>query len=204
MTPDRRTFLRTSGAVISAAAVGASCAPDTPAHRTDADAREMDGALLRTVAGHVLPSELGDPGREAAVRGFEAWAADYEPVPELNHGYGTSEIRYGPADPVPAWAAQLQALDIEATKRTGSGFAALPPEEAGALLRRHIGDEGAGMPSPLRARHVGVALLAHWLSTPDATDRCYERHIAPETCRGIANAPQEPEPLSTGAKGMSS
>ena len=133
---------------------------------------------------------------EEAVRGFERWAAAYEPVPELNHGYGTSEIRYGPADPVPGWAAQLQALDLEASKRTGSGFAALDRPAAEALLRRHIGDPGSNMPSPLGADHVAVALLSWWLSTPDATDRCYGVRISPETCRGIDIAPREPEALS--------
>jgi hypothetical protein len=161
----------------------------------------MDGALLRAVASHVLPSELGEAGREQTVQGFERWAAAYQPVPELNHGYGTSEIRYGPADPAPAWAAQLRALDIEATKRTGKGFGALERGDADDLLRRHIGDEGSGMPSPLRARHVAVALLAHWLSTPEATDRCYGVHIAPETCRGIATAPAKPAALDAGESG---
>ena len=204
MSLDRRTFLRTSGAALSVAAVGASCTPDTPAPGAAADAGGMDGALLRAVAPHVLPSELGEAGREQAVQGFERWTSAYQPVPELNHGYGTSEIRYGPADPAPAWAAQLRALDIEATKRTGRGFGALEGADADDLLRRHIGDEGSRMPSPLRSRHVAVALLAHWLSTPEATDRCYGVHIAPETCRGIATAPNEPAPIAAGRGGSSS
>ena len=202
MSQDRRTFLKTTGAALSVAAVGASavatsCAPDTTARSTAGSAaRALDGALLRAVAVLTLPSELGDTGREQAVQGFERWATAYEPVPELNHGYGTSEIRYGPADPVPGWAAQLQALDLEASKRTGAGFVALEGDAAEALLRRHIGDPGAGMPSPLRADHVAVALLAWWLSTPEATDRCYGVRISPETCRGIETAPREPEALS--------
>ena len=144
----------------------------------------------------MLPSELGDAGREQAVQGFERWAEAYEPVPELNHGYGTSEIRYGPADPVPAWGAQLAALEIEASKRTGSGFSALERDAALALLRRHVGDAGPGIPAPLQADHVAVALLSWWLSTPEATDRCYGVRISPETCRGIDSAPREPEAMS--------
>ncbi|HKJ03278.1 MAG TPA: twin-arginine translocation signal domain-containing protein [Longimicrobiales bacterium] len=196
MTQDRRTFLKTSTAALSAAAVG-GCAPDTPRRDGEgAGGRHLDGTTLRAVAALVLPSELGAAGREQAVQEFERWAEDYEPVPELNHGYGTSEIRYGPADPVPGWAAQLQALELEAARRTGAGFGALDGDAADALLRRHVGDPGGGMPSPLRAGHVAVALLSWWLSTPDATDRCYGVRIAPQTCRGIESAPREPEAVS--------
>jgi hypothetical protein len=195
MTQDRRTFLRTTSAALSAAAVGA-CAPDAP-RLVDAqsDARRLDPALLRAVAPFVLPSELGESGREQAVQGFERWAKAYEPVPELNHGYGTSEIRYGPPDPLPGWAAQLQALDLEAAKRFGSPFPELDRPVADTLLRRHIGNPGDTMPPALQADHVAVALLSWWLSTPDATDRCYGVRISPGTCRGIANAPREPEAL---------
>lgn len=196
MTQDRRTFLKTTSAALSVAAVGA-CAPASPTPDAGAaDARRLDPALLRAVSILVLPSELGAAGQEQAVQGFERWAAAYDPVPELNHGYGTSEIRYGPADPVPGWAAQLQALDIETTKRTGQGFSTLDRDAADTLLRRHIGDPGSGMPSPLQADHVAVALLSWWLSTPEATDRCYGVRISPETCRGIDIAPQEPEAVA--------
>jgi hypothetical protein len=143
----------------------------------------------------VLPTELGDEGREQAVRAFEAWASGYEPVAELNHGYGTAEIRYGPPDPVPAWAAQLRALDLEASKRHGGGFASLGADARLEILRRHVDDDGASIPDPLRARHVAVALMAHWFATPEATDRCYGVRIAPRTCRGIADASTEPEIL---------
>jgi hypothetical protein len=196
MSQDRRTFLKTSTAALSVAAVGA-CSSGPPGQGEDAlGPRHLDAALLRAVAVLALPSELGDAGREQAVQGFERWAAAYEAVPELNHGYGTSEIRYGPADPVPAWAAQLRALDLESWKRNHRAFAKLDRPAADALLRRHLGDPGPGVPSPLRADHVAVALLSWWLSTPEATDRCYGVRISPQTCRGIDNAPSEPEALS--------
>jgi hypothetical protein len=153
----------------------------------------MDRALLRLVGAMVLPSELGDAGRDAAVADFERWAAGYEAVPELNHGYGTSEIRYGPADPVPAWGAQLAALDLEAGKRHGARFGELEAPTRLALLRRHIGDTGAGMPQPLAATHVAVALMSHWYGSPQATDRCYGVRISPQTCRGIDGSALEPE-----------
>ncbi|MDP2958691.1 MAG: hypothetical protein Q8N53_19860 [Longimicrobiales bacterium] len=200
MTHDRRTFLRRTGAALSVAAA-TGCVPDAssrgPGDNGDAGrSTSLDPALLRLVGALSLPSALGDPGFEQAVQGFERWAYGYEPVAELNHGYGTSEIRYGPADPLPAWGAQLQALDLEAVKRTGTGFATLTPDARAEILRRQIGDEGPAVPDPLQARHVAVALLAWWLATPDATDRCYGARISPQTCRGIANAPQEPEAVA--------
>jgi hypothetical protein len=192
MTHDRRTFLKRSGAALSVAAVGTTL-PQTLA--ADAAVRRLDPALLRAVAEVVLPSELGAPMREEAVADFEAWANAYEPVAEMNHGYGTSEILYGPPDPVPAWTAQLEALELETQKRTGSAFAALTPNARRALLERQGLDGGNGMPNPLGAQHVAVALMAHWFGSADAKDRCYERRIGEQTCRGIDSAPAEPREL---------
>ena len=197
MTQDRRSFLKATGAVVSAAAVGA-CAPDSNAPDSNAaNAGELDGVLLAALGQVVFPTELGEVEQEQAVREFQRWATTYEAVPELDHGYGTAEIRYGPADPAPAWAAQLQGLELEATKRHGSGFATLDFDTRSTLVRRHISaDDGTGMPPPLHARHVAVALLSHWLSTPAATDRCYGVLVTPRTCRGLDNVSNEPADAS--------
>lgn len=192
MTHDRRAFLRSSAAALSAAALG-GCVPDAPVRA--GDRTTLDPAVLRAVGDVVLPGELGAGGRDEAVRGFEAWLDAFEPVAELNHGYGTSEIQYGPPDPAPRWAAQLRALEVEARKRHDAGFTELDPEERRALLESRIEDEGPGFPSPARARHVAVGLLAWWLETPGATDRCYGAEIGKETCRGIGSAPERPAPL---------
>lgn len=191
MSPDRRTFLKTTGAAVSGAAVGACTAQSPSADAEASGDRILDEALLRAVAEVVLPAELGPRGHEQVVLGFQSWARSYQPVPELNHGYGTSEIRYGPPDVVPAWQAQLRALDLEATKRHGAGFASLEASLRDIILRRQI-DDGPEIPSPLRARHVAVALMSFWLSTPEATDRCYGVRVGPRTCRGIESAPDEP------------
>ena len=100
---------------------------------------------------------------------------------------------YGPPDPVPAWQAQLEALEIEASRRTGSSFAELDIPGRRELIRRQELDGGSGLPSPLRARHVAVALMAHWFGSSEAVDRCYGRRIAERTCRGIDSAASEPE-----------
>ncbi len=194
MLHDRRTFLKRSGAALSAAVVS-GCVSDSPSPDEAVDSRHLEPALLRALATVVLPAELGQAGTEAAVQSFERWAYSYEPVAELNHGYGTSEIRYGPPDPVPAWKAQLEALDLEARKRTESSFVTLDVTGRRELLERQGLGSGSGMPSPLRAEHVAVALMAHWFRSSDATDRCYERRIAERTCRGIDSAPAEPEAL---------
>jgi hypothetical protein len=195
MTHDRRTFLKRTGAALSVAAAG-GCAPaDAPREEAAGEAGVLDPDLLLAVAPLVLPSELGVEELEDAVRSFETWASAYDPVPELNHGYGTADIRYGPPDPVPGWAAQLRALDLEADRRHGEGFASLDPDLRAGLLRRHVTDQSANLPDPLRARHVAVALMAHWFASPDATDRCYKARISPRTCRGIEGAASEPEAL---------
>lgn len=196
MTRNRRSFLKSTGAVISAAAIGA-CAPDTVSRGVAATSfSTLDGVVLAALGEVVFPSELSEAGQEGAVRDFQQWANGYEAVPELNHGYGTAEIRYGPPDPVPAWSAQLRALELEATKRHGSSFAMLDAAARNALVRRHIGDESNGMPPPLQARHVAVALLSHWLSTPAATDRCYGVRVTPLTCRGLDGVSDEPQELA--------
>ncbi len=193
MTQDRRTFLRTAGAAVSVTAAAGCTVTETPPWTDRRPEVRLDPALLDSVGAVVLPAELGADGRAAAIASFSTWAAVYEPVPELNHGYGTSEIRYGPPDPVPAWAAQLEGLGIEAHKRHGRGFLELATSERDALVRRSLADVGARAPSPLAAGHVALALLSHWLDSAEATDRCYGVRIGPRTCRGIEGAPREPE-----------
>ena len=191
MPQDRRTFLKRSTAALSAAAVS-GCVPNNVVPRGDS-AAPLHASVLRAVAEVVLPSDLEDASREEAVQSFERWALEYEPVAELNHGYGTSEIRYGPPDPGPGWQAQLEALDIEASRRTGSSFRELDIPQRQELIIGQGLDEGSVLPNPLRARHVAVALMAHWFRSSAAVDLCYGRRIAERTCRGIDTAPSEPE-----------
>lgn len=193
--PDRRHVLKTGVAALSAAALG-GCAPDdggVPA--------TLEPDLLRAVARLALPTELGTAGTEKAVRDFERWLEGFEAAAERNHGYGTSEIRYGPEHPGPRWAAQLQALDIEARARRDAGFAEISPEVRGEILRRRIEDEGPALPEPARARHVAVGLLAWWLATPEARDRCYGVRISALGCRGLSETGERPEPLTVGDLG---
>ncbi|NNF14261.1 MAG: twin-arginine translocation signal domain-containing protein [Gemmatimonadetes bacterium] len=189
---DRRTFLKQGFAITAAAATTGAIPKDSSARPQVAP----DPALLRALAELVLPSELGADGREAAVVAFEDWLELYEPAFEVNHGYGTHEIVYGPADPGPGWQAQLEAMDVEARRRAGTGFSELPPGERRALVERQLAGEGGGLPAPARARHVAVGLLAHWATSSEAHDLAYRARIRRHACRGLDDLGEPPPPLA--------
>ena len=200
MTQDRRTFLKRAAGVTGAAAVGGSlgltgCSPDA-----DTPARSrLDQALLLAVADAALPvGALGPEGTQRAVTDFTAWIDAFEPVAELDHPYLTDELLYGPAHPGPRWQADLEALDIEARRRLGVPFQELDRQGRGDLLARAISDdvpEDGRLPSPARARHVAVGLMAWFYSTSAANDLGYEARIGRHDCRGIASLPDEPPAL---------
>jgi hypothetical protein len=197
---DRRSFLRATGAALAGAALAGACAPAAEEASPVTAPRVLPGDLLRALAAVVLPATaLGPEGIEEAAAAFEAWTEAFEPVAELEHGYGTSEIRYGPPDPAPGWAAQLQGLDLESQHRFEKSFVALTAEERRGLLAGHLGGV-EGLPAPARAPHVALGLLAHFYGTPRATDLCYGRHIRKETCRGLAGVAEAP-PLLEGEPG---
>jgi hypothetical protein len=193
---DRRTFLKQGAASAASLLVLSSCARPEPSEETNVG---LDPALLDAVGDVVLPSDLGADGKKRVVSGFETWLAGYAPVPELMHGYGSQEIRYGPGDPAPRWAAQLAALDLEARKRWRVGFADIEPARRLEILRRRLaGADLRQLPNPTRVQHVAAALLAYWLATPEATNLCYRRKIDPLTCRPLILSPEEPAPLDAG------
>jgi hypothetical protein len=153
--------------------------------------------LLAAVGGAVLPAELGTEGTARAVAEFQRWLDGYRPGAEANHGYGTARIARLPADPRPQWRRQLTALDEQARRAGGRSFAALPREQRQAMLRTELAeDRGESLPSPLAARHVALALLAHFYESPAATDLCYEAQIGRQQCRPLAAQRQQPVPLT--------
>lgn len=191
--PDRRTFLK--GTALAASALAAGCRIDS--------AQEAPGVLqmdlLRALADVVLPSELEEEGRERVVAGFETWLREYEPVPELLHGYGSQEIRYGPPDPKPRWTAQLEALDLEARQRHGAGFAELGAAERRALIERSLSGAPASLPDragALEAEHVALGILGYFFGSPEATDLCYGRRIGGLGCRPLGASPERPPELA--------
>ena len=204
----RRSFLKTAGALtagvatVGTAATGCAVKDPTASNATGQDngaerVRGFDRVLLDAVATAVLPAALGAPGIRTATDAFVAWADGYEPVAEEMHGYGYAEVRYLPADPSPAWRAQLSALDLLAQKHGTEGFATLPMAQRQELLRAVLRDQrGDRLPAPLDANHIAIALLAHWSSGPDAWDTALGARVSPGICRTLGDATRKPYPIT--------
>lgn len=205
----RRSFLKTAGVLaVGAAAVGSVTACDVkdPTTRSADDTESarllgMDRPLLEALADAVLPASLGAAGIREATTKFVSWIDGYDPVAEEMHGYGYADIRYLPADPAPAWRAQLQALDSLARKTTRTPFAELPADRRRDVLAAALRTEqGERLPAPLGARHVALALLAHWSASPDAWNLALGAQVTPMSCRTLDGATRKPLPLAPGKK----
>lgn len=206
MAESRRTFLKQSAATVAAVSL-TGCAPGETresAAQTDGDATSagttpvpLPPETLRAIGEAVLPDELGDDGRERAVRAFERWSDALEPVAELSHPYLVPEIRYSGPDPRPGWVAQLEGLEKESESRLGMALSDLDVPGRRALLARPLGESEAALGAPQNADHVALALMAHFFGSAIATDLCYGRAIRKELCRSIEGAEDEPEPLGT-------
>ncbi len=161
-------------------------------------ARQLDLGLLRAVAEVVLPPEIGAGGIREALRDFVRWLDGFEPVAELPHPYLSSdEVRYGPPDPAPMWASQLEALDLLANRRYGVGFVSLPPARrrnlVAAALEGHAPD--GRLPAPGYATQVALGLMARFYSRPRAADLAYGVRIGAAACRDLASGADRPPPL---------
>ena len=155
--------------------------------------------LLAALGAAVLPAELGQAGVDRAVRSFATWVAGYRENAELLHPYGSAELERTPASPAGRWREQLTALDTAARAVHQRPFVSLGVGERQAMVRQALeGVRLTGMPDPLRAPHVSVALLSHFYSSPDATDLCYQAEIRKNQCRPLVNSSREPVPLRRG------
>jgi hypothetical protein len=200
----RRGFLVRSSLLVSGAALGGGVvgcdAPPLPAGgaRAMAGRPAIEGATLRALADTVLPASIGAAGRERAVAAFVEWATGFEPVAQEMLGYGDAEVRYLPADPIPAWRAQLDALDRLAQRR-GGAFATLSPVDRRRVLEQALGRARADrLPAPLGASHVALALLAHWASGADAWNLALGARIDRDRCRDLRTTTAPPTPLGDG------
>lgn len=205
----RRDFLKKSAGVASGAAIAgslgaAACTPDTPGaggtgtEEREAQASALPPAPLRALADVVLPAgALGADGMDEAVRDFSAWVDGFEPAAELDHPYLTGELRYGLPHPGPRWAAELEAMELEAERRTGTAFSALAPDARRTLAEEVIrrADSGGLPGNPAAADHVVLGLLAWFYGTSKANDLCYGAEVGRHLCRGTPSLPQEPRPL---------
>jgi hypothetical protein len=197
VTPRRRFAARVIGVmaawpVLSRFRIrdGAASAPDF--------GRVMPNATpLGAVGEAVLPSDLGAAGIERAVSEFDRWMQAYQPGAEANHGYGTGKIERLAGDPRPQWRAQLVSLDADARRAGAPSFAALPREARQAIVRTALaGERGDALPSPLAARHIALALLAHFYDSPAAADLCYGVQIGRQLCRPLSAQRQQPVALT--------
>lgn len=205
----RRGFLKAAGAVAAtAAAASVGCAPaterdsatrtgDAPATRTTGrQPIALDRPVLDALGQVMLPSALGAAGQAAAVAAFVAWVEGYDPVAEEMHGYGYADVRYLPADPAPAWQAQLAGLDVLARKMRGQPFPTLDVAARQAVVAAALANVAAsGLPSPLGASHVAVALVAHWTATPAASDLAWGARVGALTCRSLDGVAGKPLPI---------
>ncbi len=189
---DRRGFVKAVAAVVPAAALIRPTASDT----RKSIALPLDDELLRALGEAVLPTELDAVALTRVIGDFQTWLEAYEPNAELNHGYGTGEIRHTPNDPAPRWESQLGALESEAQRTLGRPFAVADVEARREMVRAQLAnDDTSRLPRPHTASHVAVGLLAYYYATPEASDLCYRRAIGKNSCRPLARSPEEPAPL---------
>ena len=162
---------------------------------------QPNAALLSALAGAVLPAELVAAGVTRAAGDFQRWMDGYRPGAEANHGYGTGRIERLTADPRAQWRSQLAALEADARRAGSQAFASLPVERRKAIVRTALaGERGEALPSPLAARHVALALLAHFYDSPAANDLCYDAQIARQQCRPLAVQGEQPVALTRGPR----
>jgi hypothetical protein len=159
----------------------------------------LDEAMVVALAAAVLPSELGTDGASAAARRFTQWLAGYRAGAEVLHPYGSPTIERLPPSPATTWHRQLTALDAAARRVHGTGFISLGIGLRQALVRDALaGMKLAGMPAPLSAPHVSVALLSHFHRSAEGTDLCYRAQIRKGQCRPLATSSRQPLPLAGG------
>ncbi len=209
----RRAFLKAAGTLAAGAAttgaVSASgCALSDRGAVQAADSRSdaardtgFDQGLLDALGDTVLPVSIGADARRAAVTAFVTWVDEYDPVAEEMHGYGYADVRYLPADPAPAWRAQLSGLDLLARRSRGGAFLELDMIARAAVVEQALrGQPGERLPAPLQAPHIALALLSHWAASPGAWNLALGAQVSPGTCRPLDDARRAPLPLAPGTR----
>jgi len=155
-------------------------------------------AALHEIAPTVLPSALGAARTRAVVDRFVVWTRGYREGVPLAHGYGHPRLVRSGATPVPAYLAQLAALETEA-HAAGGRWSALDAEKRRAILDAAFGKAGVrNLPPRPSGQHVIADLMAFYFRSSEANDDCYNALINREVCRPIAITTRRPE--SKGAR----
>ncbi len=193
----RRRFLKQSAALVGTMAgmTTSTCAPSGEAPPS-VSSLGIERSTLEALGRIVLPkSALGEDGVSSVLDGFLDWLGGFEAVAELDHPYlWTDEIAYGPPDPAPLWIGQLEALELEATKRHDQRYSDLSAEDQRVILDRQLPKNlGPDLPDAGSAAHVAVGILAYFYATSEANDLGYGAAIEKQTCRGLDTGPDRPK-----------
>ena len=207
MSLSRRLFLRWSAVATAALAVTRRrMGAQARANVQPAQAPGLDVRVLVPLAQAVLPAELGPARTDRAAAAFAKWVAGYREGEELLHPYGSERLGKTGPSPTLKWAEQLRALSTAAETTHKRPFATLTIAQRAALIQEALVtvQVGARVPAPSAAPHVAIALLAHFLESPDATNLAYKKVIDAKQCRPLATSSKEPVPLQrAGARGRS-
>jgi hypothetical protein len=160
---------------------------------------ESDIVTLRAVAEAVLPTALGDSGREAAVQRFVRWVRNYRESADRGHSYGASTLSQatGPS-PAARYPAQFAALDARARALGAASFSSLAVDK-----RRGVIEEALNEPqrvTNLPARPTGANLVADFMgysfNSAAGYDLAYDAAIGRDSCRSLDGSDQPPARLT--------
>jgi len=153
-------------------------------------------ATLREIAPTVLPASLGPARIGETIDKFVGWTRGYRERVPLSHGYGHPRLQKTAPSPVPAYVAQLAALDADARAR-GGRWQALDVETRRGLLDAAFTKAGVkALPQRPTGQHVVADLMAFYFRSTEANDYCYSALIQREICRPIAITTKRPAPLA--------
>lgn len=144
--------------------------------------------VLRSLAGVILPSELGAQGLDRVTADFGRWVREYRPGAEMGHGYGFTRTRSTPPSPAPAYLQQLAALH---DALLGGDAASRRAAVLAALAQAKVTD----LPGTPSGQHVAADLMAFYFRCSDANDLCYRAAIGRDQCRGLKGSDNPPAPL---------
>jgi hypothetical protein len=149
---------------------------------------------LHTIAATVLPASIGADRIRSIVDTFVAWTRGYREGVALAHGYGHPRLQKTPPSPVPAYLAQLAALE-EGARARGMPWSALDLETRRSLVDAALTGAGVrSLPPRPTGQHVVSDLMAFYFRSSEANDDCYRAMIQREVCRPIAITTRRPAP----------